>query len=76
LKKERAEKAEHLLREYLRLAPNRTAYPRPWEAHNWLGQLYEGQQNAPAAVTEYQATLKLDPKNKFAREALKRLGKN
>jgi tetratricopeptide (TPR) repeat protein len=76
LKKEQAEKAEHLLREYLKQAPNRTAYPRPWEAHNWLGKLYEGQINAQAAAAEYQAALKLDPKNKSAREALKRLGKN
>jgi tetratricopeptide (TPR) repeat protein len=76
LKKERVKEAEYLLREYLKHAPNRTAYPRPWEAHDWLGKLYEGQPNAPAAVAEYQAALKLDPKNKSAREALKRLGKN
>jgi tetratricopeptide (TPR) repeat protein len=75
LKKERVAEAEHLLREYLKRAPNRTAYPRPWEAHDWLGKLYEGQPNAPAAVAEYQAALKLDPKDKSAREALKRLSK-
>lgn len=76
LKKEQPEDAERLLREYLKKAPMRTAYPRPWDAHNWLGKLYESQNNVSAAITEYQAALKLDPKNKTAREALRRLDKS
>ena len=76
LKKEKPEDAERLLREYLKKAPMHTAYPRPWDAHNWLGKLYESQNNVSAAITEYQAALKLDPKNKTAREALRRLDKS
>jgi tetratricopeptide (TPR) repeat protein len=75
LQREKLGEAEQLLREYLKKAPNRAAYPRPWEAHNWMGRLFENQNNKQAALGEYQAVLKLDPKNKTAREALQRLGK-
>jgi tetratricopeptide (TPR) repeat protein len=67
--------AESLLREYLNRAPTRSGYPRRWEAHEWLGRLYENQGNRKAAVDEYEAALKLDPKSKGANEALKRLRK-
>jgi TolA-binding protein len=68
--------AESLLREYLKRAPNRTGYPRSWEAHEWLGRLYENQGKTQAAISEYEAALKLDPKSKNASEALKRLKKD
>jgi TolA-binding protein len=34
----------------------------------------EGQEKTQAAVYEYETALKVDPKNKNAREALKKLG--
>jgi tetratricopeptide (TPR) repeat protein len=68
--------AESLLREYLKHAPNRSGYPRPWEAHEWLGRLYENQGETQAAISEYEAALKLDPKSKNASEGLKRLKKD
>jgi tetratricopeptide (TPR) repeat protein len=68
--------AESLMREYLKRAPNRSGYPRPWEAHEWLGRLYEKQGKTQAAISEYEAALKLDPKSKNASEALKRLKKD
>ncbi len=68
--------AESLLREYLKRAPNRSGYPRPWEAHEWLGQLYENQGKTQAAISEYEAALKLDPKSKNGAEGLKRLKKD
>jgi tetratricopeptide (TPR) repeat protein len=68
--------AESLLREYLKSAPVRSGYPRPWEAHEWLARWYENQGKTPAAIGEYQATLKLNPKNKSASDALKRLEKH
>jgi tetratricopeptide (TPR) repeat protein len=68
--------AESLLREYLKRAPNRSGYPRPWEAHEWLGRLYEKQGETQAAISEYEAALKLDPKSKNASEGLKRLKKD
>jgi tetratricopeptide (TPR) repeat protein len=75
LTKKSVGEAESLLREYLNRAPTRSGYPRRWEAHEWLGRLYENQGNRKVAVDEYQAALKLDPKSKSANEALKRLRK-
>src|SRR6266852_9577145 len=75
LKKERPDESERLLREYLQRAPLRSTFPPPWRVHEWLGRLYETQQKTQAAAEEFEASLKLEPKNKFAREALKRLKK-
>ena len=76
LKKERPGEAERFLREYLQRAPVRSNFPRPWEAHEWLGRIYESQDKTQAAIDEYEAALKLDPKSKSGREALKRLKKS
>jgi len=75
LQKENAEQAERLLREYLKTAPVRSGYPRTTTAYEWLGKLFEGQNQMKAAETEYRAALNLDPKNKIAREGLKRVEK-
>jgi tetratricopeptide (TPR) repeat protein len=75
LKKENPEEAERLLREYAKKAPVRSGYPRPVAAHAWLGRLFEDQNNMEEAVKEFESALKLDPKNKMAHEALKRLKK-
>jgi tetratricopeptide (TPR) repeat protein len=75
LKGENLPDAEKLLREYLRVAPVRSNYPKPWQAHYWLGQLFEKQKNAAGARSEYEAALKLNAKYKAAQEALKNLGK-
>ena len=71
----RLDEAERLLREYLKRAPTRTAYPRTTVVHYWLGQLYHQQGKPSEAAREYEAALKLDPKNKAAQEALKKLRK-
>ncbi len=75
LKKENPEDAERLLREYAKKAPVRSGYPRPAVAHVWLGRLFEDQNWIEDAAKEFEAALKLDPKNKMAQEALKRLKK-
>ena len=75
LKGENLPDAEKLLREYLRVAPARSNYPKPWQAHYWLGQLSEKQKNMTGARSEYEAALKLNAKYKAAQEALKNLGK-
>ena len=75
LKNENLPDAEKLLREYLRAAPVRSNYPKPWQAHYWLGQLFEKQKNVTSARSEYEAALKLNAKYKVAQEALKKLGK-
>jgi TolA-binding protein len=67
--------AESLLREYLSTAPRRTGYPRPALAHDWLGRLFESQNNRDAAAREYAISLHADPKDKTAQDALRRLGK-
>lgn len=76
LKNEKLVEAEQLLREYLAKAPKRNSYPRYSTTHVWLGRLFENKSDKQAAEKEYEAALQLDGKDKTAREALKRLGKN
>jgi tetratricopeptide (TPR) repeat protein len=75
LQKQKPDEAETLLREYLNTAPRRTGYPRPALAHDWLGRLFENQNDRDAAAREYATSLHVDPKDKTAQEALRRLGK-
>jgi tetratricopeptide (TPR) repeat protein len=75
LLKQKPGEAESLLHEYLNTAPRRTGYPRPALAHDWLGRLFENQNNRDAAAREYATSLHADPKDKTAQEALRRLGK-
>jgi len=65
--------ASKLLREYIANAPKRNNYPSKAMAHYWLGRLQENQNNAAAAKTEYQEALNLEPKNRYAKDALNRL---
>lgn len=76
LKKENPGEAERLLREYLKTAPMRSGYPRPAAAHAWLGRLFEEQNKMEEAANEFESALKLDPRNKMAQEAMKRLKKS
>jgi len=75
LKKENQVEAERLLRKYAKKAPTRSGYPRQTAAHVWLGQLLENENKPEDAAKEYETALKLDPKNKMAQEALKRIRK-
>ncbi len=74
LKDQNFSEAEKSLRDYLRVAPVRSSYPKPWQAHYWLGQLFEMQKNRAAARSEYEAALRLNAKYKLAQEAVKKLG--
>jgi tetratricopeptide (TPR) repeat protein len=76
LKKANPAEAERLLREYAKKAPVRAGYPRPAAAHAWLGRLLEDQNKMEGAEQEFEIARKLDPKNKMAQEALKRLKKS
>jgi tetratricopeptide (TPR) repeat protein len=75
LKRENPEEAERLLRNYAKKAPTRSGFPRPAAAHAWLGRLFDEQNKLGEAVKEFESALKLDPKNRMAQEALKRLKK-
>jgi tetratricopeptide (TPR) repeat protein len=75
LLKEQPAQAEQLLSEYLKTTPTRTAYPSRAVTHRWLGRLLEQQGHAQAAKQEYEAAVKIDPKDRSAKDALKRLGK-
>jgi tetratricopeptide (TPR) repeat protein len=76
LLKEEPGLSKQLLQEYLKMAPHRMDYPKPGEAHFWLGRLLENQKDLGAAEVEYQVAVKLDPKNKNASAALKKLGES
>jgi tetratricopeptide (TPR) repeat protein len=75
LKKANPLEAERLLREYAKKAPVRSGYPRPAAAHAWLGRLFEDQSKMEEAEKEFESARKMDPKNRMAQEALKRLKK-
>lgn len=76
LQKESPGEAEKLLRAYAKTAPTRMGYPRPAVAHAWLGRLFEEKNKMEEAANEFEIALKLDPKNKMAQEAMKRLKKS
>ena len=76
LQKQNAADAGKLFREYIAKAPKRNNYPSKAMAHYWLGQIQENQNNSASAKSEYAEALNLEPRNRFAREALKRLQRN
>jgi len=73
LEKKNQAESTGLIREYLSKAPKRNNYPSRAMAHYWLGQIQENQSNTSSAKSEYQEALNLEPKNRFAKEALHRL---
>jgi tetratricopeptide (TPR) repeat protein len=75
LRKENAETAEQLLQEYAKRAPKRNGYPSPAMVHVWLGRLYENEDKNAEAAKEFETALRLDPKNKLAQEAVKKIKK-
>jgi tetratricopeptide (TPR) repeat protein len=76
IRNQHGEEAEGLLRQYLSRSIVRNNFPHPWTVHEWLGRLYESRDEKAGAIQEYETALKLDPKTKNAREALKRLKKS
>jgi tetratricopeptide (TPR) repeat protein len=76
LSKERPEEAERLLQQYASKAPRRSGYPSAAAAHLWLGRLFESQNKTADAEKEYETAVRLDPRNKMAQEALKKIKKN
>lgn len=73
LRKQTPAEATKLIRDYMAKAPKRNNYPSKAMAHYWLGQIQENQNNTASAKREYQEALSLEPRNRFAKEALGRL---
>jgi tetratricopeptide (TPR) repeat protein len=76
LRGEQLPDAEKSIREYIAKVPRRNTYPSPAMGHFWLGRLHERQNEFQQAATEYETALKLDAKNRYANEALKRVKKH
>jgi tetratricopeptide (TPR) repeat protein len=53
--------------------PRREDHVTLGDAHSWLGRAYEKLGQRAAAISECHAALKLEPKNRYARECLKRI---
>jgi len=73
LERKNPAEATRLFRDYLAKAPKRNNYPSKAMAHYWLGRVEENSGKTASAKREYQEALNLEPKNRFANEALKRL---
>jgi tetratricopeptide (TPR) repeat protein len=73
LKKQKLPEAENSVRNYLAKAPQRSNYPAFATARVWLGRCLEEEGKMAEARREYEGALKSDPKNRDAKEALKRL---
>ena len=76
LSQQKPEDAERLLQEYAARAVKRSGHPSPATAHVWLGRLYESRGRVEDAEKEFASAVRLDPKNKFAQEAVKKIKKN
>lgn len=76
LRQEKPAESAKLLRAYVANVPRRSNYPSKAMAHFWLGRIQENENNTAAAKSEYREALNLEPKNRFANEALKRLQRN
>jgi tetratricopeptide (TPR) repeat protein len=54
--------------------PRREDHATLASAHSWLGRLYEMLGQRDTALTECRTALKLEPKNRYARDCLRRVG--
>jgi tetratricopeptide (TPR) repeat protein len=73
IQKEKPAESASLIRDYIAHAPKRDNYPSKAMAHYWLGRIQENLNDTISAKKEYREAVNLEPKNRFANEALKRL---
>jgi predicted Zn-dependent protease len=73
---QRAAEAEQLLRAYLSSTPENSEMPPHASALEWLGALYEKEGRNSEAAQEYKACLDLDPRDRNARDGLRRVEKD
>ena len=67
--------AEQNLRTYISDVPENSELPPHASAYEWLGKLYENENKVELAAEQYHTALALNPRDKVAREALKKLQK-
>lgn len=73
---QRPAEAEQLLRAYLSSTPENSDLPPHASALEWLGTLYEKEGRTSEAAQEYRACLDADPRNRTARDGLRRVEKD
>jgi len=73
---ENLDDAQKAINSYLEMnpPPRREDHVRPSDAHSWLGRLYDRLGQRAAAIRECRVAIKLEPKNRLARECLRRFG--
>lgn len=75
LRGEQLADAESAIHDYMNKAPRRNSYPSLAMGHYWLARLAERKNMRETAIGEYETALRLEPKNRYANEALKRVKK-
>jgi len=73
IQKEKPAESAALIRDYISHAPKRDNYPSKAMAHYWLGRIQENLNDSISAKSEYRQAVELEPKNRFANDALRRL---
>jgi len=73
---ENLQEAQKVLNAYLerKPPPRREDHVTLGDAHSWLGRMYDKLGQRSAALDQCRAALKLEPKNRYARDCLRRLG--
>jgi tetratricopeptide (TPR) repeat protein len=73
IQKEKSAECARYFREYVAHSIKRDDYPSKSMAHFWLGRIQENQNDAAGAKIEYREAVHLEPRNRYAKEALSRL---
>src|SRR5215470_6033103 len=73
IQKERSEECARYFREYVVHSIKRDDFPSKSMAHFWLGRIQENQNDSAGARQEYREAVRLESRNRYAKEALSRL---
>jgi len=73
IQKEKSAECAPYFRDYIAHSIKRDDYPSKSMAHYWLGRIQENQNDTAGARQEYREAVHLEPRNRYAKEALSRL---
>jgi tetratricopeptide (TPR) repeat protein len=73
IQKERSEECARYFREYVVHSIKRDDFPSKSMAHFWLGRIQENQNDSAGARQEYREAVRLESRNRYAKEALSRV---